>query len=169
MPHVCWSVLQRTSLFANLTQMSVFKSCVSYRTQGQSKNNCLFRYKNALTIWTLHSYIVNDDLFGSKSLLIGAYYKPHELYQHSWEEFSKSLSKARKLNCNIWVPGDVNLPNMDWGHMCPSPWLQAPLILQTNHWSTKWLKSYPNCLSTNSWFQYSWSLLYNKSDFCATS
>ena len=32
-----------------------------------------------------------------------------------------SLSKARKLNCNIWVAGDFNLPKMDWDHMCPSP------------------------------------------------
>ena len=44
---------------------------------------------------------IKIDLFGSKSLLIGAYYKPHGHKQHSWEEFSKSLSKARKLNCNI--------------------------------------------------------------------
>ena len=49
------------------------------------------------------------------------------------------------------------------GPYVPLPWLHAPLILQTNHWSTKWLKSYSNC------FQYSWSPLYNKSDSCATS
>jgi len=33
--------------------------------------------------------------------------------------FSKSLSKTHKLNCDIWVAGDFNLPKMDWGHMCP--------------------------------------------------
>ena len=41
---------------------------------------------------------IKIDLFGIKSLLIGAYYKPHEHDQHSWEEFSKSLFKAPKLN-----------------------------------------------------------------------
>jgi len=69
---------------------------------------------------------IKNDLFGSKSLLIGAYYKPHENKQHTWEEFSKSLSKARKLNCNIWVAGDFNLPKMDWDHMCPSPDCKHP-------------------------------------------
>ncbi|WAR07641.1 hypothetical protein MAR_017599 [Mya arenaria] len=49
-----------------------------------------------------------DSLF--KSLLIWAYYKPHEHGQHSWAEFTKSLNKASKLNCNIWVAGDFNLP-----------------------------------------------------------
>jgi len=34
---------------------------------------------------------------------------------------AKSLSKARKLNCNIWVAGDFKLPKMVWYHMCPSP------------------------------------------------
>ena len=41
-------------------------------------------------------------------------------------ERSKSLSKARKLNCNIWVAGDLNLPKMDWDHMCPSPVCKHP-------------------------------------------
>ena len=40
------------------------------------------------------------------------------------EEFS--LSKARKLNCNIWVAGDFNLPKMDWDHVCPSPNCKHP-------------------------------------------
>ena len=40
--------------------------------------------------------------------------------------FSKSLSKDRKLNCNIWVAGDFNLPKMDWDHMCPSPDCKHP-------------------------------------------
>jgi len=52
-------------------------------------------------------------LFGSKSILIGAYYKPHEHDQHNWEELSKALSKARKPKCNIWVAGDFNLPKMN--------------------------------------------------------
>ena len=59
-------------------------------------------------------------------LLHTKYYKPHEHDQHSWEEFSKSLSKARKLNCNIWVAEDFNVPKMDWNHMCPSPDCKHP-------------------------------------------
>ena len=59
-------------------------------------------------------------------LLHTKYYKPHEHDQHSLEEFSKSLSKARKLNCNIWVAENFNLPKMDWNHMCPSPDCKHP-------------------------------------------
>ena len=69
---------------------------------------------------------IKIDLFGSKSLLIGAYYKPHEHDQHSWEEFSKSVSKAFKLNCNIWVARDFNLSKIDCDHMCPSPYCKHP-------------------------------------------
>ena len=69
---------------------------------------------------------IKIDLFGSKSLIIGAYYKPHEHDQQCWEEFSKSLSKTRKLNCNIWVAGDFNLLKMDWDHMCHSPVCKHP-------------------------------------------
>ena len=69
---------------------------------------------------------IKIDLFGSKSFLTGACYKPHEHDQHSWEEFSKSLSKASKLNSNIWVAGDFNLPKMDWDHKCPSPDCKHP-------------------------------------------
>ena len=57
---------------------------------------------------------IKIDLFGIKSLLIGAYYKPHEHDQHS------------KLNCNIWVAGDFKLPKMDCDHMCPSPDCKHP-------------------------------------------
>ena len=113
---------------------------------------------------------IKIDLFGSKSLIIGAYYKPHEHDQQCWEEFSKSLSKTRKLNCNIWVAGDFNLLKMDWDHMCHSPVCKHPsfyrhiteVLNDSNLTQTA-------CFPANSWFQYSWSLLYNKSDSCATS
>jgi len=65
---------------------------------------------------------IKIDLFG-KPLLIGAYYKPMNM---NWEEFSKSLSKARKLYCNIWVAGDFKLPKMDLDHMCPSHYCKHP-------------------------------------------
>ena len=56
----------------------------------------------------------------------GAFYNPYESDQHNCKEFSKSLSNARTLNCNIQVAGDFNLPKMDWGHMCPSPDCKHP-------------------------------------------
>jgi len=64
---------------------------------------------------------IKIDLFGSKSLLTGAYYKPHEHKQHSWEEFSKSLFKARKLSCNIWVAGDFQLTQYGLEPYVPLP------------------------------------------------
>ena len=66
-------------------------------------------------------------MFGLRLTCLAAnHYKPHEHDKHSWEEFSKSLSKAHKLNCNIWVAGD--LPKMDWDHMCPSPDCKHPSL-----------------------------------------
>jgi hypothetical protein len=64
---------------------------------------------------------VKINLFGSKSLLIGTYYKPHKSDHYSSSESAKSLNKARKLNSNLWTGGEFNLPKMDWTTMCPSP------------------------------------------------
>ena len=38
---------------------------------------------------------IKIDLFGSKSLLIGAYYKPHEHDQHSREEFKITVQSSQ--------------------------------------------------------------------------
>ena len=51
---------------------------------------------------------------GSRSVLIGAYYKPQELDQQSFNEFSKSLVLVRKSNTTICLLGDFNLPKIDW-------------------------------------------------------
>ena len=53
-------------------------------------------------------------LAGSRSVLIGAYYKPLELDQQSFDEFSKSLVLVRKTNSTICLLGDFNLPKIDW-------------------------------------------------------
>ena len=53
-------------------------------------------------------------LAGSRSVLIGAYYKPQELDQQSFDEFSKSLVLVRKSNSTICLLGDFNLPKIDW-------------------------------------------------------
>ena len=57
---------------------------------------------------------VQLNLVGSKSVLIGAYYKPHEFDQHSLDEWSKSLDTVKQTSSNIWLMGDFNLPKIHW-------------------------------------------------------
>ena len=44
---------------------------------------------------------VQLNLVGSKSVLIGAYYKPHESDQHSLNELSKSLDMVKQTSSTI--------------------------------------------------------------------
>ena len=44
---------------------------------------------------------VQLNLVGSKSVLIGGYYKPHELDQHSLDELSKSLDMVKQTSSTI--------------------------------------------------------------------
>ena len=62
---------------------------------------------------------VKVQITGSRPLLIGAYYKPHEHDPESFKEFARSLDLASKLNCHTWIMGDINLPRLDW--TTPSP------------------------------------------------
>ena len=66
------------------------------------------------------------ELTGSKSLVIGGYYKPHEHDITSSGELAKSLEKVTKEHKNIWVAGDLNLPNMDWDSMSPTSECKHP-------------------------------------------
>ena len=70
---------------------------------------------NAEILW------VQLNLLGSKSALIGAYYKPHELDEHSLTELSKSLTLVNQSNSQIWLLGDFNLPKIDWQLLTPAP------------------------------------------------
>ena len=63
---------------------------------------------------------VQLNLIGSKSVLIGAYYKPHELDQASFLELDKSLNLVKKSNSQIWLLGDFNLPKIDWQLQTPT-------------------------------------------------
>ena len=63
---------------------------------------------NAEIFWVQHN------LLGSKSALIGAYYKPHELDEPSLIELAKSLNLVNQSNSQIWLLGDFNLPKIDW-------------------------------------------------------
>ena len=54
------------------------------------------------------------NLVGTKSVLIGAYYKPHEFDKQSLDELSKPLDTVKQSSSNIWLMGDFNLPKVDW-------------------------------------------------------
>ena len=69
---------------------------------------------------------VQLNLVGSKSVLIGAYYKPHEFDQHSLDELSKSLDMVKQTSTNIWLMGDFNLPKVDWQSSAPTPDCKFP-------------------------------------------
>ena len=66
------------------------------------------------------------NLVGSKSVLIGAYYKPHGFDQHSLDELSKSLDMVKQTSSNIWLMGDFNLPKVDWQSSAPTPDCKFP-------------------------------------------
>ena len=66
------------------------------------------------------------NLVGSKSVLIGAYYKPHEFDQHSLDEWSKSLDMVKQTSSTIWLIGDFNLPKVDWRSLAPTPDCKFP-------------------------------------------
>ena len=63
---------------------------------------------------------VQLNLIGSKSVLIGAYYKPHELDQASLE-LDTSLNLVKKSNPQIWLLGDFLLAKIDWQLQTPTP------------------------------------------------
>ena len=64
---------------------------------------------------------VQLNLTGSNSVLIRAYYKPHELDQLSFEELNKSLNLVNQTNSTVWLLGDFSLPKVDWEHLKPKP------------------------------------------------
>ena len=70
---------------------------------------------------TCENLWVQLNLTGSRPVLIGVYYKPHELDQESFTEFSKSLALVKQCNSTICVLGDFNLPKIDRELMTPKP------------------------------------------------
>ena len=70
---------------------------------------------NAEILWIKHN------LLGSKSALIGAYYKPHELDEPTLTELAKSLILVNQSNSQIWLLGDFNLPKIYWQLLAPVP------------------------------------------------
>ncbi|WAR00261.1 hypothetical protein MAR_024633, partial [Mya arenaria] len=78
---------------------------------------------------------IKINLFGSKSLLIGAYHKPHEHDRHSWDEFAKSqpanlLVTSGSLETTIVRPLTANIPhtiNKSWKHLMTTTLLNQSL------------------------------------------
>ena len=67
---------------------------------------------------------VQLNLAGAKSVLIGAYYKPHKADRESiasFEELKKSLTLVNQTNPAVWLLGDFNLPEIDCENLIPSP------------------------------------------------
>ena len=69
---------------------------------------------------------VQLNIIDSKSVLIGAHYKPHELDQLSFEESNKSLNVVKQSNSTIWLLGYFNLPKINWEHQMPKPECSHP-------------------------------------------
>ena len=73
---------------------------------------------------------VQLNLAGSKSVLIGAYYKPHESDQARFEELIKSLTLVNQTNSTVWLLGDFNLPKVHWENLKPLPDCSHPIFLR---------------------------------------
>ncbi len=56
----------------------------------------------------------NLNMTGSKTLHIGAYYKPHEKDKKSLEELEMSLSHIGNNNESILLAGDFNFASWNW-------------------------------------------------------
>ena len=80
------------------------------------------------------------NLTGSKFVLIGTYYKPHELDQFSFEEFNKSLNLVKQSNSTIWLLRDFNLQKTDWEHQMPKPDCSHPSFY------SECLEAFSDCL-----------------------
>ena len=62
---------------------------------------------------------VQLNLVGAKSVLIGAYFRPHESDPEAYQVLILNLSQPNKLNC--LAPWGHNLPKVDWENLIPSP------------------------------------------------
>ncbi|XP_072048268.1 uncharacterized protein [Amphiura filiformis] len=78
------------------------------------------------------------ELFGSKPVLIGAYYRHPSSKGEVLEQLDVSLSKIDSSKCpNVWLAGDFNLAGIDWETqstlpLCPKPGLCRQLISIAN-------------------------------------
>ncbi len=68
------------------------------------------------------------NLIGSKTLHIGAYYRPHESDEESLKELDVSLQRLGGKNENAILAGDFNFPSWDWKAKTLKPNCSHPLL-----------------------------------------
>ena len=92
---------------------------------GQKGGGVIIQVNSKLTSelksdqYTCESLWVQLNHAGSKSVLIGAYHKPHESDQASFEELIKSLTLVNQTNSSVWLLKDFNQPKVDWENLKP--------------------------------------------------
>ena len=104
---------------------------------------------------------VQLNLAGSKSVLIGAYYKPHESDQARFEELIISLTLVNQTNSTVWLLGDFNLPKVHWENLKPLPDCSHPFFTGVPR-GTEGLSAWANRDITNSGSKHFGLILYNK-------
>lgn len=65
---------------------------------------------------------------GSKTLQIGAYYRPHEDDEDSLNELETSLQRIGSRNENVILGGDLNFPSWDWKNKRIKPNCNCPAL-----------------------------------------
>ena len=103
------------------------------KSEYQSEENPEFKTE-CENLW------VQLNLSGSKHVLLGAYYKPHEFDQHSFDELNKSFSLVKQTNSTTWLLDDFNLPKVDWEMMTVKPDCSFPTFYR------ECLKVFNDCL-----------------------
>ena len=95
---------------------------------GQNDGGVFIAVRNDIVVQKMkdiHSYCedvwIKIDLFGRKSLLIGAYYKPHEHKQHSWEDFFKITVKRSQTQLQYLGRRGLQLTQDGLGPYVPLP------------------------------------------------
>jgi hypothetical protein len=68
------------------------------------------------------------NLVGTKTIHIGAYYRPHEKDEESLAELEKSLQRLGSNTDNVLLAGDFNFPSWDWKSKTLKPNCNYPTL-----------------------------------------
>ena len=72
-----------------------------------------------------------NNIVGSKSVYVAAYYCSNEKDKVSVEELEKSLSKiCHKTNSHIWIGGDFNFLGYKWNRNCTKSGCNQPELIR---------------------------------------
>ena len=106
------------------------RGCTVYQRDrtGQNRRGVIILVNSKFTPELKSDYHTNREnlwvqfnFAGFKSVLIGAYYKPHETDQASFEELIKSLTLVIQTNSTVSLHWDFNLPKVDRENLKPLP------------------------------------------------